>query len=45
MRYIKGKYYKEGEDIYLCIRDDTGEGTILQYWPSVLVGNYFTKVN
>ena len=45
MRYIKGKYYKEGEDIYLCIRDDTGEGTILHYWPSVLVGNYFTKVN
>lgn len=44
MRYFKDKYYLEGEDIYLCIRDDTGEGTILHYWPSVLVGNYFTKV-
>lgn len=45
MRYFKGKYYSEGESIYLCIRDDNnGEGTILHYWPSVLVGNYFTKV-
>lgn len=45
MRYFKDKYYLEGDDIYLCIRDDlNGEGTILHYWPSVLVGNYFTKV-
>jgi hypothetical protein len=45
MRYFKDKYYLEGDDIYLCVRDDgNGEGTILHYWPSVLVGNYFTKV-
>lgn len=45
MRYFKDKYYLEGESIYLCIRDDSnGEGTILHYWPSVLAGNYFTKV-
>ena len=44
MRYFKDKYYLEGNDIYLCIRDDTGEGTILYYWPSVLMGNYFEKV-
>lgn len=44
MRYFKGKYYLEDNDLYLCIRDDTGEGTILHYWPSVLIGNYFSKV-
>lgn len=45
MRYYKDKYYIEGTTIYLCIRDDSnGEGTILHYWPSVLVDNYFTKV-
>lgn len=45
MRYFKDKYYLEGEDIYLCVRDDAnGAGTILHYLPSQLVGNYFTKV-
>lgn len=45
MRYFKDKYYLEGEDIYLCVRDDgAGEGVILHYLPSQLVGNYFTKV-
>lgn len=45
MRYFKDKYYLEGEDIYLCIRDDAnGAGTILHYLPSQLLGNYFAKV-
>lgn len=44
MRYFKDKYYLEGNELYLCTRDDTGEGTILHYWPSVLIGTYFSKV-
>ena len=38
MRYYKDKIYK-------CIRDDgNGQGTILYYTPSQLVGNYFEEV-
>lgn len=45
MRYYKDKYYKEGDKIYKCIRDDgNGQGTILYYTPSQLVGNYFEEV-
>lgn len=45
MRYYKDKHYKEEGKVYLCIRDDNnGEGTILYYTPSQLVGTYFTEV-
>lgn len=45
MRYYKDKYYKEEDKIYKCIRDDNdGQGTILYYTPSQLVGNYFEEV-
>ena len=43
MRYYKDLYYRDGDKIYLCIRDDTGSGTILQYTPSQLVGIYFEE--
>lgn len=46
MTYEKDKFYKEGESIYLCTRDDSnGAGTILHFLPSALVGHYFDKVN
>ena len=46
MRYYKDKYYKEGDKIYKCTRDDNnGQGTILYYTPSQLVGQYFEEVN
>ena len=45
MRYYKDLYYRDGDKIYLCTRDDTnGQGTILQYTPSQLVGVYFEEV-
>lgn len=45
MRYYKDKYYKEGDKIYKCTRDDSnGQGTILYYTPSQLVGQYFEEV-
>ena len=45
MRYYKDKYYKEGDKIYKCTRDDNnGQGTILYYTPSQLVGQYFEEV-
>ena len=43
MRYYKDLYYRDGDKIYLCTRDDTGNGTILQYTPSQLVGIYFEE--
>ena len=44
MRYFKDKYYLDGGKIYKCIRDDNnGQGTILQYVPSQLVGIYFEE--
>lgn len=47
MTYIKGLYYTENGTVYLCIRDDSadGTGTSLHYLPSALVGNYFEKIN
>ena len=45
MRYYKDKYYKEEDKIYKCTRDDSnGQGTILYYTPSQLVGQYFEEV-
>ena len=45
MRYFKDKYYLDGGKIYRCTRDDSnGQGTILQYLPSQLVGIYFEEV-
>ena len=44
MRYYKDLYYADGDKIYLCTRDDTnGQGTILHYVPSQLVGIYFEE--
>ena len=41
MRYYKDKYYLDGGKIYRCTRDDNnGQGTILYYVPSQLVGIY-----
>ena len=47
MTYNKDKYYLDETDgkIYLCTRDDTGNGTVLHYTPSGLVGVYFELVN
>lgn len=44
MTYYKDKYYLDETDgkIYLCTRDDTGNGTVLHYVPSALVGTYFS---
>lgn len=47
MTYFKDKYYLDETDgkIYLCIRDDSnGNGTVLYYTPSALVGTYFELV-
>lgn len=45
MRYYKDLYYKENDKIYKCTRDDTnGQGTLLAYTPSQLVGIYFEEV-
>ena len=44
MRYYKDLYYADGDKIYLCTRDDSnGQGTILHYVPSQLVGIYFEE--
>lgn len=46
MVYQKNKYYLDSTDnnIYKCIRDDTGNGTSLYYSPCDLSGLYFEKV-
>ena len=46
MTYYKDKYYLDETDgkVYLCTRDDTGNGTVLHYMPSALVGTYFSLV-
>lgn len=48
MEYEYGKYYSEGEQIYLCKRGGVpdpesmyGQKVTLQYLPSQLVGQYF----
>ena len=47
MTYFKDKYYLDETDgkIYLCTRDDSnGNGTVLHFMPSALVGTYFEAV-
>lgn len=47
MCYFKDKYYLDETDskIYLCTRDDSnGNGTVLHFVPSALVGIYFEVV-
>lgn len=39
MEYKEGKYYAEGDKIYLCIRSE-----LLYFLPSALVGQYFEEV-
>lgn len=44
MCYFKDKYYLDETDnkIYLCTRDDSnGNGTVLHFMPSALIGVYF----
>ena len=44
MRCYKDLYYADGSKTYKCIRDDSnGQGTILHYVPSQLVGIYFEE--
>ena len=46
MEYVYGKYYIEGETIYICKRTGEAEGgtIVLQFLPSQLVGHYFEVV-
>ena len=47
MTYFKDKYYLDETDgkVYLCTRDDSnGNGTVLHYVPSALVGIYFEVI-
>ena len=51
MEYEYGKYYSEGDTIYLCKRGGVanpeemyGQKVTLQYLPSALVGQYFEQV-
>ena len=44
MRYFINFFYMDNEKIYKCVRDDTGDGTRLDYLPGELVGNYFEEV-
>lgn len=46
LTYVKDKYYIEEDSgkVYLCIRQDTPEGTTLYYMPHDLVGIYFEEV-
>ena len=46
MEYVYGKYYIEGETVYICKRIGEAEGgtIVLQFLPSALVGQYFEVV-
>ena len=46
MEYVYGKYYIEGETVYICKRTGEAEGgtIVLQLLPSQLVGQYFEVV-
>lgn len=47
MCYLKDKYYLDetNGNTYLCTRDDSnGNGTVLHFVPSALVGTYFELV-
>ena len=41
IEYVAGRYYSEGDALYLCIRDSE---IPLAYLPSQLLGNYFEEV-
>ena len=47
MEYVYGKYYIEGETVYICKRIGEAEGgtIVLQFLPSQLVGQYFEAVS
>ena len=47
MEYEVGKYYSEGDKVYLCTREGANEGDkfVLYYAPSELVGHYFEEVS
>ena len=47
MEYVYGKYYIEGETVYICKRIGEVEGgtIVLQFLPSQLVGQYFEIVS
>lgn len=46
MEYEVGKYYSEGDKVYLCEREgmNAGDKITLYYLPSALVGQYFEEV-
>lgn len=44
MLYEKDKYYVYNNIVYLCIREDTEGGTVLQFTPDQLIENYFEIV-
>ena len=46
MEYVYGKYYIEGETVYICKRIGEAEGgtIVLQFLPSQLLGQYFEVV-
>ncbi len=46
MEYVYGKYYIEGETVYICKRTGEAEGgtIVLQFLPSQHVGQYFEIV-
>lgn len=46
MTYYKGKYYLDEttNTVYLCNRDDSGNGTTLYHMPSQLLGVYFDQI-
>ena len=46
MEYVYGRYYIEGEKVYICKRTGEAEGgtIVLQFLPSQLVGQYFEVV-
>lgn len=47
MEYVKGRYYIENGQVYLMDREgmSVGEGIVLQFLPSALVGQYFELVS
>lgn len=44
MLYVKDLYYIYNDVVYLCIRQDTEEGTMLYHTPDLLVGVYFEAI-
>lgn len=45
MNYEKDKYYVYNGTLYLCIRQDSEDGTVLQFTPDQLVGQFFEIVS